>query len=133
MTLKVVNYEKACVTFLRLLKILVLKKDSITSLRLLKVLILKNDSVTFLWLLKFFQNSYSVECWWTTASEGRLSYHIYKCAKFHWECISFLGPNFPEMRGLILVLMSNVCYFAVILIFLVVTWWLLLVAARSQF
>ena len=31
------------------------------------------------------------------------------------------GPNFPGMRGLILVLMSNVCCLAVILIF----WWLL--------
>ena len=61
--------------------------------------------------------------------------------------ISFLGPNFPGMRGLILVLMSDVCYLAVILIFLVIAahylvvtagycslrggyWWLLLVAAR---
>ena len=39
----------------------------------------------------------------------------------HWEYISFLGPSFPGMRGLILVLMSNVCYFAAILVFLVVT------------
>ena len=37
------------------------------------------------------------------------------------EYISFLGPNFPGMKGLILVLMSNICYLAVILIFLVVT------------
>ena len=43
---------------------------------------------------------------------------------------SFLGPNFPGMRGLILVLMSNVCYLAVIFIFLEVTWWLLFVTAR---
>ena len=47
------------------------------------------------------------------------------CSEFqiskHWECISFLGPNFPEMRGLIFVLMSNVSYLAVILIFLEVT------------
>ena len=35
--------------------------------------------------------------------------------------ISFLGPEFPRMRGLIHVLMSNVCYLALILIFLVVT------------
>ena len=35
--------------------------------------------------------------------------------------------NFSGMRRLILVLMSNVCYLAVILIFLVVTWWLLLI------
>ena len=45
--------------------------------------------------------------------------------------MSFLGPNFPRMRRLIIVLMSNGCYLAVILIFfLVVTWWLLLVTAR---
>ena len=39
----------------------------------------------------------------------------------HWEYISFLGPNFPGMRGLILVLMSNVCYLVVISVFMVVT------------
>ena len=50
----------------------------------------------------------------------------------HRECISFLGPNFPGMSGLILVLVSNVCYLAVILIFLVGTWWLLLVTARYR-
>ena len=60
-----------------------------------------------------------------------------KYALIQWEYISILGPNFPRMGGLILVLMSNVCYLAVILIFLVVTahylvvtggyWWLLLV------
>ena len=49
-----------------------------------------------------------------------------------------LGPKFPRMRGLTLVLMSNVCYLAVILIgccslassycwLLIVFWWLLLV------
>ena len=35
------------------------------------------------------------------------------------------GPNFPGMRGLILVLMSTVRYLTEILNFLVVTWWLL--------
>ena len=45
----------------------------------------------------------------------------------HWGYISYLRPNLPGMRGLILVLMSNVCYLAIILIFLVVPWWLLLV------
>ena len=69
--------------------------------------------------------------------------------------ISFLGPEFPRMRGLIHVLMSNVCYLALILIFLVITcsycslsighcwlllvtwwvitgryWWLLFITAR---
>ena len=33
----------------------------------------------------------------------------------------FLGPNFPGMRRLILVLMLNACYLAEILIFLTVT------------
>ena len=48
-----------------------------------------------------------------TCSECQISQHI-----------SFLGPNFPGVRGLILALMSNMCYFAAILIFLLVTWWL---------
>ena len=26
---------------------------------------------------RVYQNSYSVECWWTAPSEGRVSYHIY--------------------------------------------------------
>ena len=38
-----------------------------------------------------------------------------------WEYTSFLGPSFPGMRELILNLMSNVSYLAVILGFLVVT------------
>ena len=54
-----------------------------------------------------------------------------------------MGPDFPGMRRLILVLMSNVCYLTVIMIFLVVTAGylmvttgycsLLVVTARSQF
>ena len=36
--------------------------------------------------------------------------------------MSFLGPNFPRMRRLVILLMSNGCYLAVILIFF---WWLL--------
>ena len=48
----------------------------------------------------------------------------------HWEYSSFLLPNFAGVRGLILVLMLNLCCLTVMLIFLVVTWWLLLVTAR---
>ena len=44
-----------------------------------------------------------------------------------WKYISYLGPNFPGTKGLILVLMSNVCYLPVILIFMGLTWLLLLV------
>ena len=50
----------------------------------------------------------------------------------NWEYISFLGPNFSEMWGLKFILMSDVCYLAVILIFLMVTWWLLLVTYWLQ-
>ena len=67
--------KKDSITFLGLLKFLTLRKGSITSLRVLKILILKNDSVTI--TRTVYQNSYSVECWWTAVSEGRLSYHIY--------------------------------------------------------
>ena len=48
----------------------------------------------------------------------------------HWKFISFLGPNFPGIWILILALMSNLCYLAVILVFLVVTRWLLLVTVQ---
>ena len=53
------------------------------------------------------------------------------------EYISFLGSNFPGMRGLMVVLISKICCLGVILFILVVTWcycslpsgycWLLLV------
>ena len=49
---------------------------------------------------------------------------------WHWEHISFLGPNFPGIRRLMLALMSNVYHLAVILIFLVVTACYLVVTAR---
>ena len=46
-----------------------------------------------------------------------------------WEYISFLGPIFPGMRGLILILMSNVCYLDVIWIFFLVAARYLMVTA----
>ena len=46
-----------------------------------------------------------------------------------WEYISFLGPIFPGIRGLILILMSNVCYLDVIWIFLLVAARYLMVTA----
>ena len=45
--------------------------------------------------LKVFQNSYSVECWWTAASEGRLSYHIYD----EWTAPA-LGAQFHSIRNI---------------------------------
>ena len=88
-------------------KFLILKIDSITFLRLFKFFNIKKGLHHFLRLKVFniekglhrsletlrgfnfeeglhhimtfkgFQNSYSVECSWTGASKGRLSYHIY--------------------------------------------------------
>ena len=75
-------------------------------------------------MTQFFQNSYSVEYWWTAASEGRLWPAL--SAKFH--SIGNIFPFWDHISlELILVLMSNVCYFAVIVIFVVVTWRLLLI------
>ena len=85
--------------------------------------------------LKVFQNSYSVESWWTDASEGRLSYYMFInelgplwVPKFIALGIYFLfGTKLSCKEGIDIFLMSNVCYLVVILIFLVVTRWLLLV------
>ena len=103
------------------------------------IVILRPNLPKFLILGQYqqFQISY---LWLTnlTCSDYQISWH--------WEHISILGPNFPEIRRLILVLMSNVYHLAVILIFLVVTarylvvtarycwliWWLLVVTARSR-
>ena len=77
-----------------------------------KFLILVQDlqfQISYLWLANL---TYS-EC------------HISK----HWN-IFLSGPNFPGMRGLVLVSMSNGRYFTVTLFNLVVTWLLLLVNAR---
>ena len=66
MTLKVFNIEKG------------LHPTSLRFLKYVKVLVLKNDYITFLMLLKFFKVVILCrECWWSAASEGRLSYHIY--------------------------------------------------------
>ena len=86
-TFTVINAEKDSITFLWMLKILILKKGCMAFLRLLKFNIEKGkhhflDTLTgfnfgkwlhyILMTLKAFQNSYSVECWWTAASEGLL-------------------------------------------------------------
>ena len=59
--LKVFNTEKGLHHFLQTLKGFNFEK------RLFHILITR----------KVYQNSYFAECWWTAASEGRLSYHIY--------------------------------------------------------
>ena len=130
MTLKDFNTEKALHDFLTTHKFLILKKDTITSLRLLKVLIFKSDSITFLWLLKGFQNSYSVECWRETATEGHLSYHLFiNELDLLWmsnfvalEMYFFFGTKFSWNEGIDICFDLNMCYLAGILIFLMVTW-----------
>ena len=143
--LKFLILKKGYMTFLRLLKFLIMKKDSITSLRLLKVFNFEKWLHHILITLKVFQNSFSVKCWWTAASEDRLLYHNFikeldllwvpNCialgiyflfgTKFSWnegidtclnvECV-LLGCNFDFLGGFWLVI---ACY-----------WWLLLVTAR---
>ena len=94
MTLKVFNIEKGLHHFLETVKCFNFEK----------------------WLhhilmsLKVFQDSYSVECWWTSASEGCLSYHT---------CV-LVDRNFDFLGGYCL--LPSGYYWL-----LVVTWWLLLV------
>ena len=107
--LKLFKFKKNSITALRLLKFLIMKKGLrlITFLRLFRLLMLNNDSITFLRLLKFLKP---------------------KRDSTTFLCLL----KFLVLGGLILVLMSHVCYLAVILIFLVVTWWLLLVTTFSM-
>ena len=119
--LKVFNTEKLLHHFLMTLKIFNIEKGLHHFLETLKSFNFEKWLHHIFMTLKVFQNRYSVECRWTAASEGRLLYHII-LYYMHKEYIFLLGQNFPGMRGLILVSMSNVCYLAVILNFFVVTW-----------
>ena len=91
-TFTVINTKKDLITFLWILKIFILKKGCMTFLQLLKFNIEKGyhhllETLAgfnfrkwlhhILMTLKLFQNSYSVECWWTAASECLLSYDIF--------------------------------------------------------
>ena len=79
------------ITFLRLLNFLTSKRTP-SLLETLKVFNIEKwlhrsletlrgfnfeEGLHHIMTFKGFQNSYSVECWWTGASKGRLSYHIY--------------------------------------------------------
>ena len=72
-------------------------------------------------------NVVSALIWSCPVSGSRINQKTTLKQRWNICWVWFLGPNFPGMRGLILLLVPNVCYLAVILIFLVVTWWLLLV------
>ena len=76
-SLKVFNTEKGLHHLLRTLKVFNIEKELHHFLETLKGFNFEKWLHHILMTLKVFQNSYSVECWWTAASEGRLSYHIW--------------------------------------------------------
>ena len=75
--LKVFNTEKGLHHLLRTLKVFNIEKELHHFLETLKGFNFEKWLRHILITRKVYQNSYSVECWWTAASEGRLSYHIY--------------------------------------------------------
>ena len=77
MTFKIFNIGKGLHDFLTILKVFNIEKRLHHFLETLKGFNFEKWLHHILMTLKVFQNSYSVECWWTAASEGRLSYHIY--------------------------------------------------------
>ena len=128
MTLKDFNTEKGCMNFLRLLKFWILKKDTIISLKLLQVLILKSDSITFLWLLTSFKIAilYNAgeRCFWRSPSYNIFinELDLLWVPNFIALRMYFLfRTKFSEMRELIFVLMSNMCFLAIKFWF---SWWL---------
>ena len=77
-TLNVFNTEKGLHDFLTTLKVFNIEKGFHHLLEaLIKGLNFEKWLHHILTTLKVFQNNYSVECWWTAASECRLSYHIF--------------------------------------------------------
>ena len=75
--LKVFNTEKGLHHFLSTLKVSNIEKGHHHFLETLKGFNFEKKLRHILITRKVYQNSYSVECWWTAASEGRLSYHVY--------------------------------------------------------
>ena len=75
--LKVFNTKKGLHPFLRTLKVSNIEKGLHHFLEALKGFNFEKWLRHILITRKVYQNSYSVECWWTAASEGRLSYRIY--------------------------------------------------------
>ena len=75
--LKVFNTKKGLHHFLRTLKVSNIEKGLHHFLETLKGFNFEKWLRHILITRKVYQNSYFVECWWTAASEGRLSCHIY--------------------------------------------------------
>ena len=101
--------------------------------------------------LKVFQNSYSVECWWTAALKAAY-YIIFMINELDllwvhnfivWEIYFLFGIKFCLNEGIdtcfnvkCVLLGGNLIFLVVTTCYLVVTtryWWLLLVTARSHF
>ena len=76
-TLKVFNSEKGLHHLFRTLKVFNIEKELHHFLETLKGFNFEKWVRHILITRKVYQNSCSVECWWTAASEVRLSYHIY--------------------------------------------------------
>ena len=76
LTLKAFNTETMLHHFLTALKSFNIEKGLHHFLQIFKISILKMTPPSS-YVSKSFSNSYSVECWWTAFSEGRLSYNIY--------------------------------------------------------
>ena len=74
-TPKVFNTEKGHHHFLTTLKVFTVEKGLHHFFETLKGFIFEKWLHHILMTFKVFQSSYSVECWWTVASEGCLSYH----------------------------------------------------------
>ena len=77
MTLKVFNNEKGLHDFLTTLHVFNIEKGFHHFLETLKGFNFEKWLHHILMTLEVSQNSYSVECWWTAASDVRLSYHVY--------------------------------------------------------
>ena len=76
--LKVFNTEKGLHHFLRTLKVFNIEKELHHFLETLKGFNFEKWLRQILITRKVYQNSYcTVLCWWTAASQGRVSYHIY--------------------------------------------------------
>ena len=87
--LKVFNTKKGLHHFLRTLKVSNIEKGLHHFLETLKGFNFEKWLRHVLITRKVYQNSCSVECWWTAASEGRLSYHL-MISKLHLLWV----PNF---------------------------------------
>ena len=72
MTLNAFNIEKGLHNFLTIVQVFNIGKELHDFLETLKSVNFEKWLDHFLITPKVFQNNYSVECWWTAASEGHI-------------------------------------------------------------